>query len=430
MRIFVSLVLGLMCRCALAASGDDGIFKPNELLSGSRLADLAVERNAGLQGASARVTEMQAREVPAGRLDDPEISYSMAPQTVGGYRLGDGSRRDLNQRTEVEQMLPWPGKLGLKQGMAHQAFRAQQAEAAEQALTLQSRAKSLYARWRYVHRALNFNAEQQELFERLKAASRTRYAAGLTRQQPILEAERERLNLEEQALGIQREQRELHARINALLNREMEAIVPPPEQNEIALIDPDTMRTPGDTLHPHLRALQAEVDSGQLEADLARKNSLPDLKVSAAYDSFWDAEAQRWNVGVAINLPWDRTKYRALEDAAEAKKEASRWRLIDAHAQLKADLENARAMASESYQAIALYRGRLLPLAKTAAESALEGYRSGSGTFADVLSAERDKLDTELKLATLEADYLSRMAESERLLGGGIRDAAVEGTSQ
>ena len=82
-----------------------------EKLTAHALASTVLSRNAELQGLAAAAEAARYRIAPAGALDDPLLSYAGAPATAGGPR-------GLQERVELSQSLPWPGKLGLREDAA------------------------------------------------------------------------------------------------------------------------------------------------------------------------------------------------------------------------------------------------------------------------------------------------------------------------
>jgi outer membrane protein TolC len=116
----------------------------------------------------------------------------------------------------------------------------------------------------------------------------------------------------------------------------------------------------------------------------------------------------------------DQSKYRAQIDAARAQVRRTASTLEDERASLLADLSVAYAMARESAQSIALYRDELVPLAHSTLEVARSEYGTGRGDFLNVLTAERQKLDTELGLARTQSEYYRALADLDRVSGGGL----------
>jgi len=399
---------------AFAAQGaDDTRLDVPEPFTPEVLSDLALARNPGVEALQAAARAAEFRVAPAGALEDPLLSYSAAPDTVGGPR-------GLEQRIELTQPLPWPGKLGLREEAARQRAAAAVQNVGELRLRVATAAKALFGEWAYVHRALAINAHHQGLLSELRRVAETRYAVGRAGQQDALQAEVARARLQAEALTLERRRQEIRARTNGLLNRAPQAGLPPP-----AALPPPLSLPPLAVLeqgvlqeHPGLGQLRARVSEAQAQRDLAKKDFYPDIRVMAGYNSLWDRVDKRWSIGVGVNLPFDYgNKRSAALDAARADLLQRRWQLTDSEAELLGELEAARAAVEETAQAIELYRKRLLPLAEDNLSAARADYRAGAGSFLNVIDAEREQLRTEDALARARADYVGRLAELERWLG-------------
>jgi len=72
------------------------------------------------------------------------------------------------------------------------------------------------------------------------------------------------------------------------------------------------------TSHPDLRRFEARLAASRSRVDLAAKDFYPDVRLMTGYSGLWDEPEKRFTVGVAINLPWNRDKYRQIQDAAQA----------------------------------------------------------------------------------------------------------------
>jgi outer membrane protein TolC len=370
-------------------------------------------RNPGLKARQAAAEAAEYRIVPAGALDDPALSYSAAPGTLGGPR-------GLNQRLELSQPLPWPGKLALREQAAQEEARAVAEDEEDLRLQVAAAAKTLFAEWFYAHRALAINREHQALLEELRRIAEIQYAAGRARQQDVLQAEVAHARLEAEKVTLERRRREVQARINALLNRPPQAPVPLPAALPkptplplLAQIQVTALRA-----HPELARIRARIAEAKARAGLAEKDFYPDFRLMAGYDSFWDESDQRWMLGISINLPFDYgNKRSAALDAAHANLRQARWRLTDREAQLLSELETSRAAVEEIEEVIKVYIRRLVPLAQDNLDAARADYRAGAGPFITVIDAERQQLRTEDGLVRARADYLRRLAELERWVG-------------
>ncbi len=421
-RCLIGFMLTWLAASANAApAADDGDpFGDSQQLTPTGLVDAVLARNPGIKALEAAAQAAEFRIAPAGALDDPSLSYNAAPETAGGPR-------GLQQRFELSQPLPWPGKLALREEAARQRAAAATEDIDELRLRVAAAAKSLSAEWAYVHRALAINREHQVLLQELRRVAETRYAAGRAGQQDALQAEVARARLVAVAITLERRRREVQARINALLNRPAQSHVPPPaDLSEPKPLPPlSALQQNAAHDHPGLARVRVRIAEAQAQQELAEKDFYPDFRVMAGYNSLWDNPDKRWTVGVGINLPLDfGNKRSGTLDAARAELMRSRWQLTDREAQLLGELEAARAGVEEAASVIAIYRTRLLPLSEDNLAAARADYRAGAGAFLNVIDAEREQLRTEDELARARADYLRRLAELERWVGTPLLDTA------
>jgi outer membrane protein, heavy metal efflux system len=393
-----------------------------ETLSEKQLVEWVLKRNPGLEELQAAVTEAVSRVLPASSLDDPQLSYAFAPETINGFRRADGTTRGFNQRIELTQSIPWPGTLALREEQARNEVTASGQILSDRRLQIIAAIKAGFAEWYYVHRALEINLENQELLLELRHVAEAQYAAGRASQQDALQADVEHAVLESQALPLKRERRSIQAQLNALINRAPQETLPPPVNLSPPSALPESKELQLMTLssHPMLKQIEANLNANEAAIGLAKKKYYPDFKLLAGYNSLWDEDDKRLLIGASINLPLDRNKRNASLKAANAAKMKTRWRLIDRRNQLLADQERSYAEVLESIDAINLYNNRLMPLADENLSVAEADYRAGVGDFLNVITAEKQKLTTELRLQRSYANYLRRYAELERWTGGSL----------
>ncbi|WP_162893727.1 TolC family protein [Marinobacter sp. Arc7-DN-1] len=382
-------------------------------LTAEQLVVAVLTRNPGLKGLTAAAEAANYRIEPAGALDDPMLTYAGAPKTAGGPR-------GVQERVELSQSLPWPGKLGLREDAARARAEGAKQSLADGRLTLMAAAKSLFAEWAYIHRTLQIKHAHRDLFAELRRVAETRYAAGRARQQDVLQADVEAALIDTGIVTHQRRQREVQAMINGLLNRPPQSRLPPPAPLPTPAEPPSLLALQKTALeeHPELRRIQARIDEARARHGLAEKDYFPDFRLSAGYNSLWDDADKRWTVGLSINLPFDLSgKRSATRNATSTDIMRYRWQLTDREAQLLAQLEQGRAQVQETRDIVAINRQRLLPLAEESLNAAVADYRAGQGSFLAVIDAERQQLRTEDNLARTHADYLRALAALEQTAG-------------
>ena len=423
LRAVVLSLVTLIVTCSAVVGADEATtITTTQTLSQEQLVKWVLARNPSLEELKAAVEEAVSRVIPAGSLDDTQLSYAFAPATVDGFRRADGSTRGFNQRIELSQTIPWPGTLSLRKLEAQSEAHAIEQSLADQRLQIIAAIKTGFAEWYYVHHALILNRADQALLIELRNVAEAQYASGRAGQQDVIQAEVEHASLQEMALVLERKRRTIQAQLNALINRRPDETLPPPGQLKAVLTPPkfDQLQLLALEAHPELKQLAAEQQASKARIGLAEKKFYPDFKLMAGYNNLWDESDKQWTIGASINLPFDREKYNAALGAARAGSMKTRWHLIDRRNRLLADLARSRAEVIESVQTIQLYQDRLLPLVDENLRAAEADYRAGIGDFLNVITAENRKLETALRLERTRSDYVRRIAELERWTGTPI----------
>jgi len=382
-----------------------------EFLSAEALVDQVVAANPSVAALASAAEAARYRVEPAGSLDDPMLSYGLAPRTLDSDRL--------NQRFEFSQRIPWPGTLGARETVAR--HEAAVAAGDHEALKLEviAQARAAHAQWWFVHEALAIHHAAEVLVDELFGTASVRYAAGRSLKQDVLLVEVERANLEKEELRLLRLQTTIQSRINALLNRPPGALLPlaslPSPEREPPVFE--ALEMIALARHPELARLEAQLAANQNRITVAEKAFYPDFQVGVGYNGLWDDTDKRPIVGVTINVPLDRSKRRSELAAARADSSRSQSALVQRRAELLDALAGARAAVVEAKQLVRLYEDELVPLADEYLGSTLADYRSGTGAFVNVIDAEQRKLATDLALAQARADYAARLAELQRATG-------------
>ncbi len=396
-------------------------------LSADRLVQQVLQRNPGIEAMQAAADAANARIESAGALDDPMVSYVVAPNTAGGPRQG------LNQNAQISQKFPWPGTLALRSRMATAEAESADQQVSDLRLRLAALARADYAQWYYVHRALAVNAENTRLVTHLRSVAETAYASGQSPQQDVLQAEVARVRLQNQALELTRLQRTVQAKINALQNLAPDTAVPAPADlpREIPLPTSAALRDAALAHYPMLQSLDARVSASRDRVDLAHKNNYPNVSLLAGYNSIMDLPAKRLTVGVAINIPFGGN-HRGEVSEANARLHESEAKLSDVRNQLLSDLDQTRATAAQAVATIQLYNGKLLPLIRLNMQAAEADYSSGSGTgdFLKLITAQQQYLMAELELARARADFFTQLASLNYQTGGTLWPSSVSASSR
>ena len=405
-------VLSTVYPKAFAFEGDP--FSGVSQVTPARLVEAVLARNPTLPAMQAAWSAAQARFEQASALDDPMLSYELAPGAAESMGF------DRGQIVELSQSLPWPGKRRLRgEAALHEADAARE-EIGQIRFRLIAAAKSAFADWYYIHEAVRINRVNRDLLREFEKIAELKYSTGRASKQDALRAEVEFNLLEHQAIVLERKRRGVLTHLNTLLNRPPDLPVPPPA----ALGKPDRipaverLRAAAVAARPELAALTAKIKAQQARVDWADLNFYPDFRVAAGYEGRWDQEEQRFSVGVGINIPLDQDKRRAAVDEANAARLRAEWDLQAKAAEIVGEVQRATDRVEESRHILALYREKLLPKSEENLQAAKADYESGAGDFLALVTAEKNLLETQLTAIRVLADYHRRFALLEYSIGG------------
>lgn len=410
-------------KLTLAAAGDRSI-EADEALSVDQLVRNVWQRNQGIEAMRAAAAAAHAGIESAGALDDPMVTYAMAPNTAGGPR-------GLNQNVQISQKFPWPGTLDLRTKVAEAQADSAEQQVADLRLRLAARARADYAQWYYVHQALAINSKNRTLVRRLRKVAETAYASGQSPQQDVLQAEVELTRLDNQALELGRLRHTVQVKINALQNLAPGTKVPAPADlpRDKPLPTDSALQDAALAHYPMLQSLEARVAASRSRVDLAHKNNYPKLQVMAGYNSLWDLPARRLVVGVGISIPFGGN-HRGEVAETSARLQESEAKLADARNQLLSDLDQTHATAAQAMETIGLYTKKLLPLTRLNLQAAEADYSNGSGDFLKLITAEQQDLMARLELARARADLYTQLASLDYQTGGALWPSPASVTAQ
>ena len=411
----VAILLGADSWAQPESSGPEQSLQNLDALTPQALIAAIEANNLSLQSVAAAAEAAMLRVKPAGSLEDPVFTYAIAPHSIGS---------DINVRHvgQFSQPLPWPGKRDLRRTVAMHKAEAAAQETEATRLQLLALAHNSFAEWHFLHRAIEINSTTHALMSELTRVAEARYAAGRSLQQDVLQAEVEAVLLEERQLALEHDRISLRAQINALLNRDPADPLPPPAAiaSPVPLPDIQALRQSAEASHPEIRRIEAEVAAASSRVDLADKAFLPDFSANLGYVGTLDPSDKRLQIGVSINVPFNRNRRRSELDAASADLRRDQYELAARRLEILAKLESAYTHTHHAVEVIRLYEEQLLQLAQNNLDAAIAGYTTGTVQFLNVVTAQRQLLETEQRYERARSDYWRMRAELEQAAGGRL----------
>ena len=385
----------------------DAVYADNPTLAAARLDARALARRGDQVGA----------------LPDPTASVMVAPYPILTAR---GTQRS---QWRVEQMLPWPGTLGLRRDAVEAAAEAARLSADATALDLARDATRAYADLVRTQEAADVVRAFQARLGAFAEAAAVRYEVGRGPQGAILQVQLERQRLDERLIELDRQRDTAVQMLARVLDRPgltVGRVVTPPA----ALPDADDLDALALDLRPEVAAAQARIDQAEIDVALAERAYYPDLGVGVVYTDIAPADAPPTATGrdalglvASVRIPLGRDRLRAGVEEARLRQRAAEVRLEATQTAIQTDFADALSDALRAAEAVALYRDTLLPLSLTTVESALAGYTTGAVDFLAFLDAERARFQIQLGLVDARARLLDASADLARAVGLTTPDA-------
>lgn len=396
---FVCAALFLFETAMAAPRPDAGsVFGPT--VSREELVGVVLERNPAVEAATSAVDAAAARIRASGAWPEPRVSGSLAPLSVGGHETGWG--------IELSQTLPLSGRPGLERAAARVRATISEHDLAATRIELARTASDLFDDWWLVERAIALNATHRERLHELERSVRDRYVVGRTPEASVLAAELERLQLERQAIELQARSEALVSALNALMHREVDAPLPPPEPpsrpaNLVASTEPTHDR-------PDVEALAARQELADIEERMARRAWTPDPMLMTEYSNMWPHEEHRWMVGVGVDIPLSVRARNAAIDAARAERAAASSRLARAIDAASDEQRRAWLEADAARRSWELLAQRVVPVAEQRTTASRIAFEADRTDFRELIEAERALLEAELAAHSALADHHRALA--------------------
>ena len=387
--------------------------------------------NPTLQAARLQAAALAEVGEQVGALPDPRVSATVFPYPVLTAR---GAQRS---QWRVEQTVPWPGTLGLRERAADLAAEAAGYEADALALDLAFQVRQAYYALYRIQRTDALVRTFQQRLGAFSEAAAVRYEVGRGPQGAILQVQLAAERLRERLLDLDR-RRETALRTLArltdqpdLLGAAAVELAPPPLP-----IQDDALLDLALRLRPEVRALEAAEAQADAEVALAQRAFYPELGVAVTYTDVADREVpatadgrDALGVMVSARIPLQRGRLRARLDEARLRQAQVEARQEALQTEIATRLDELRYTAEREAETLRLFQDRLLPQAATTVESVLAAYTTGQANYLALLDAERARFELQLGYEDALGRTLDAMAALERALGTASLDTAPLDTS-
>lgn len=393
---------------------------PEDTLRLAELLETARERNPRLQALQASARAASHRESEASTLPDPMLEVGV--MNFGVPDFNTDMPMSMAPAIQLVQMVPFPGKLGLRGEIAAYSSEMGVATADEAWWEVRSRVSSLFYDLYALDRRLEVMRRTLTLLQDFQEVAMAMYSAGTGRQTDVLRADVEVARMDGDIRQLEARRSATAARLNAVLDRPARTAVPTPALDALPLNLPAAAQLGlwAEESRPLLERARLGVEQSRTRSDLASRQIWPDLTLGLSYGQrdrgVGTERMASAMIGFTLPIHAGRRQYArrdeaiAMERVAEA--ELVGWRAeVDARiGELLAELERASSLA-------VLYRDEVVPEARATVESAFSSYRVGSVDFMTLVDAQMTVNRYEGELYTLLADYGRAFAALESTVG-------------
>jgi outer membrane protein TolC len=385
------------------------------------LLDYARENNPELAATRYEADAAQQRSDSAGSLPDPVLRTELMDITNQG---STGARLLPSQvggtRYLLMQSIPWYGTRDLQREVADAQALQANGQVAVSWSELAARIKQTYAMRYYTVFSEQLVQQTLDLLDGMEQIAQTRYANGLGQQQEVIRVQIEKTMLRGELIALQNEAHHIHARLNALLSRQVNAPLAEPAQLRTvpatAMLDEAALLERMQAQNPQLRIAEANILSSEKNRDLTRANRYPGFTLGVAPTQTGGA-VNSWDLMVELNIPLQQSSRRSQERESEAMLSASTARKHAVLNQMQSELSESLSALESARRTETLIATRLLPQADLTYRSALAGYETGKVDFAMLIEAQKQILKARQQHLQAQTDMQLRLADIEKLLG-------------
>ena len=398
-----------------------------ELTESAGLSDYlayAALNNPGLESVFNRWKAALQQVPQAATLPDPRFTYQYLIREV---ETRVGAQR---QSFGIAQLFPWFGKLNLASDVAMQAANAarQRYEAAK--LKLFFEVKDTYYEYYYLAKAVAITKENINLVKHLESVARNRFKTAAGTHPDVIRAQVEFGKLQDRLLTLLDLQEPIVARLNAAMNRPVNAEIPWPSQiklEDVRITDKQLL-TQLTEQNPEIKALDFKITQNKRSIELAKKDYFPDITLGLNFVDTDDSTVgnPRDNgkdpliAMISVNIPLWREKYDAGVRQAQARYYSAIQNKAEKTNSLSAELKLIVYHFADAERKINLYRDTLLPKASESLKATQTGFQVGQSSFTDLIDAQRILLEFALAYERALANRSQSLAKLEMLVGREI----------
>jgi outer membrane protein, heavy metal efflux system len=319
---------------------------------------------------------------------------------------------------EVQQAVPFPGKLSIKGKLASLGAEKAGWDYRETELGVIARLKAAYAKYFYIGKTIGIYEENIGLMKDFASAAEKKYVSGGATQGEVLRAQIESLKMQNMLINLRQEKETAAAEINALLGSGPDEKIGEPEELTPVYVKSgwDRIKALIDENNPRINMEKVNVSMAAWSSRYARTGFLPDLDLTyRKRQTAGNWTGQDFMIGFTLPI-WLWSPISGARESALGLKSSAAGQKNTELMTVYAGKEIFVRLQTLERQ-IELYRTTFIPQAEQSFKVTGSLYRSGKEDFLMLLESERALLDFQLDYYKTLAEYFQNRADLEKAAG-------------
>jgi len=382
--------------------------------------ELAQTHNPRLDAVRASAIATASRVAEASTLPDPMLQLGV--MNFGLPDFNADMPASMAPSLQLQQRVPFPGKLSRRGDIARAASTVATAESAEAEWQIREQAARLFYDLYAIDRQTEVLRETLTLLQDFQTIARAMYSSGTGRQTDVLRADVEVARMDGEIREREAVRIGLAARLNGVLDLPAATPVGSPSLGALpgTIPEQDTLVAWAEETRPWLSAGRTGIEQANARVELARRDIWPDVTVGFVYgqrDRGFGTE-HMGSAMLGFTLPIHAgSRQLAAREEAEAFRSMANAELNRRNAEVGARIGELVAELERARSLIQLFRDEVLPEARVTVESALSSYRVASVDFTTLIDAQMTVNQYEGELFRLLADYGKAVSGLEAAVG-------------
>lgn len=367
----------------------------------------ALANNLEIQSARAELKAIKTRISEFRYMNDPII----------GAEFVDDMRM-----YSISQQIPFPSKLLTMSQIARKETEQYEYKLEEKIQDITSQVKKRYAEIFFVNKKIETTKKSIALLKQMFYIASQGYALGNVTQSDILRAQVELTVAEENLKNFTDDRKITNARLNILLNRDLDTPLSSPDSlfSKITPLDTDSLFQVATMHHPTLKKVNKQLEKSSSLVSLAKQRYLPDFTAKLTQiERNYNFTDRRYMIGLTVPL-WFWNKQRNIIGEMKADLEKVENNKESIEDQIFLAIKDNILNVEKNGRLVNLFGISIIPQAKANLKSAFTAYETNKIDFLSLLESEKILVQYELDYYRAQADLFIAIASLEQAVGTSI----------